>query len=175
MRSILDGVALILFLVFIVVPIVELYVIVQVADLIGVLETIALLIGVAILGSWLLKRQGTAAWSRFRLAMAEGRIPTEEISDGAMIMFGGALLLTPGFVTDILGFILLFPPTRATVKLATRRGMARWVQKRTGTRGPYEARVIRVERDPRRSSRPSGSAPSGERPAALEGDSPDKG
>ena len=165
---------LLLFVIFIVVPIVELYVIVQVADVIGVLETIALLIGVAILGSWLLKRQGMAAWSRFQATMAEGRIPTDEISDGALIMFGGALLLTPGFITDILGFFLLFPPTRAAVKVAVRGTVKRRVQKRTGTRGIYDARVIKVERDAT-SSRPPDSAPSEARPAALEDDSPDRG
>jgi UPF0716 protein FxsA len=168
-------VALVLFFIFIVVPIVELYVIVQVADVIGVLETIALLIVVAILGSWLLKRQGMAAWSRFRLAMAEGRVPTEEITDGMMIMFGGALLLTPGFVSDALGFVLLFPPTRAVVKAASRRTIKRWVLRRTGTSGIYAARVIRVERDAKKSERPPGSAPSDKHPAALEDDSPDKG
>ena len=170
---------LLLFVIFIVVPIVELYVIVQVADVIGVLETIALLIIVAILGSWLLKKQGVAAWSRLQAALASGRIPTDEISDGALIMFGGALLLTPGFVTDILGFFLLFPPTRAAVKAMGRRTLRNRILKRTGTAGVYDARVIKVERNatsPTRPSDPSSDpSPSGSHPAALEDDSPDRG
>ena len=165
---------LLLFVIFIVVPIVELYVIVQVADVIGALETIALLIAVGILGSWLLKKQGTAAWSRLQAALAAGRLPTDEISDGALIMFGGALLLTPGFVTDILGFLLLFPPTRAAVKTMGRRSLRHRIQKRTGTTGIYDARVIKVERSSTGSERPADPAPSEARPAALEDDSPDK-
>jgi UPF0716 protein FxsA len=168
-------VGLLLFVIFIIVPIVELYVIVQVADVIGTLETIALLIAVGILGSWLLKKQGTAAWSRLQAALAGGRVPTDEISDGALIMFGGALLLTPGFVTDIIGFLLLFPPTRAAVKAMGRRSLRHRIQKRTGTTGIYDARVIRVERNATTSSSPSGSAPPEARPAALEDDSPDRG
>lgn len=166
---------LLLFVIFIVVPVVELYVIVQVADVIGVLETIVLLIAVGILGSWLVKKQGMAAWSRLQATMAAGRIPTNEISDGALIMFGGALLLTPGFVTDILGLFLLFPPTRALVKTAASGAIKRRVQRRTGTRGIYDARVIKVDRDATSSSRSPDSAPSGSRPAALEDDSPDRG
>lgn len=165
---------LFLFVIFIIVPIIELYVIVQVAGLIGVPETIVLLIAEAFLGSWLVKRQGMAAWSRFRSRLGQGRVPTDEISDGMMIMFGGALLLTPGFVTDILGFILLFPPTRSVVKKAARKSLMRRVARRTGVSGVYEARVVGVERDATRSSRRPAPSPSGEHPAALEDDSPDK-
>jgi UPF0716 protein FxsA len=168
-------VAPLLFFIFIVVPIAELYVIVQVAEVIGVLETIVLLVAVAILGSWLLKREGMAAWTRFRTALTRGRVPADEISDGALIMFGGALLLTPGFLTDILGFILLFPPTRAGVKAASRRSVKRWMKKRAGSSGIYDARVVRVERDPMRPVRPSDRAPSEGHPEALEDDSPDRG
>lgn len=166
--------ALLLFVVFIIVPLAELYVIVQVAGSIGALETIALLIAVAILGSWLMKRQGAAAWSRFRLSLERGRVPTDEISDGALIMFGGALLLTPGFLTDILALVLLVPPSRAAVKAASRRRIKRWAEKRAGIRGTTEARVVRVERDPTRRSSPD-PAPSDEHPAALEDDSRDRG
>lgn len=166
---------LLLVVVFIIVPIVELFVIVQVAGLIGVLETIGLLILVALLGSWLVKQQGTAAWSRFRSALSQGRVPADEISDGAMIMFGGALLLTPGFVTDILGLSLLFPPSRAVVKRASRRAMARWVKKRTGHSGLYDARVVRVDRDAASPTTPRPSAPSDTHPEALGDDSPDRG
>jgi UPF0716 protein FxsA len=107
---------LLLVLLFIVVPIVELFVIIQVGEAIGVLPTIALLIADSVLGSMLMRSQGRAAWRRFNGALAEGRIPHREVLDGALVIFGGALLLTPGFVTDILGLVLLLPPTRALVR-----------------------------------------------------------
>jgi len=101
---------------FIVVPIVELYVIIQVGSLIGVWPTIALLLADAILGSMLLRHQGRGAWRRFNAALAERRFPGKEVADGLLIAIGGTLLLTPGFVTDILGAIFLIPPTRAIVR-----------------------------------------------------------
>ncbi len=105
-----------LVLLFIVVPIVELFVIIQVGGAIGVLPTIALLLLDSILGSVLMRSQGRAAWRSFQAATAAGRPPAREAIDGALVIFGGALLLTPGFVTDVLGFALLFPPTRALVR-----------------------------------------------------------
>src|SRR3954471_9129410 len=105
-----------LIVLFIVVPIVELFVIIQVGEAIGVLPTIALLIADSVLGSMLMRSQGRTAWRRFNAALAEGRMPHREVLDGALVIFGGALLLTPGFLTDILGAILLLPPTRALVR-----------------------------------------------------------
>jgi UPF0716 protein FxsA len=101
---------------FIVVPIVELYVIIQIGSLIGVWPTIALLLADAVLGSLLLRHQGRGAWRRFNAALAERRFPGREVADGLLIAVGGTLLLTPGFVTDILGAIFLIPPTRALVR-----------------------------------------------------------
>lgn len=101
---------------FIVVPIVELYVIIQVGEVIGVLPTLALLLADALLGSLLLRHQGRGAWRRFNQAIAERRFPGREVADGVMIAVGGTLLLTPGFVTDIFGLLLLIPPTRALVR-----------------------------------------------------------
>jgi UPF0716 protein FxsA len=101
---------------FIVVPIIELYVIIQIGSLIGVWPTIALLLADAVLGSLLLRHQGRGAWRRFNAALAERRFPGREVADGLLIAIGGTLLLTPGFVTDILGAILLIPPTRALVR-----------------------------------------------------------
>jgi UPF0716 protein FxsA len=101
---------------FIVVPIVELYVIIQIGSWIGVLPTIALLLADALLGSLLLRHQGRGAWRRFNAALAERRFPGREVADGLLIAIGGTLLLTPGFVTDIVGLILLIPPTRAIVR-----------------------------------------------------------
>ena len=105
---------------FIVVPIVELYVIIQIGSLIGVLPTLALLLADALLGSLLLRHQGRGAWRRFNAAIAERRFPGREVADGLMIAIGGTLLLTPGFVTDIFGLILLVPPTRAIVRRVLR-------------------------------------------------------
>ncbi len=101
---------------FIVVPIVELYVIIQIGSWIGVVPTIALLLADALLGSLLLRHQGRGAWRRFNAALAERRFPGREVADGLLIAIGGTLLLTPGFVTDIFGLILLIPPTRAIVR-----------------------------------------------------------
>ncbi|MCW2999438.1 MAG: FxsA family protein [Solirubrobacterales bacterium] len=111
-----------LLLALIVVPLVELYVIIQVGQAIGVLWTIALLLADSILGGMLMRSQGRRAWRRFTGAMAEGRMPAGEVLDGVLVIFGGAFLLTPGFVTDLFGIALLAPPTRALIrKLVLRR------------------------------------------------------
>jgi UPF0716 protein FxsA len=110
-----------LVLIFIVVPLVELYVIIQVGQAIGLVPTLALLLADAVLGSILLRHQGRAAWIRFNRALAEGRLPHKEVFDGVLVIMGGALLLTPGFLTDILGLILLIPPTRALVRAVSAR------------------------------------------------------
>ena len=102
-----------LILLFIVVPIAEIYVIIQVGQAIGALWTIALLIADSILGSMLMRSQGRAAWRRFNAAIAAGRPPAREAFDGALVILGGAFLLAPGFITDVLGLSLLLPPTRA--------------------------------------------------------------
>jgi UPF0716 protein FxsA len=122
-----------LVILFIVVPIAELYVIIQVGEAIGALPTIALLIADSVLGSLLMRTQGRSAWRRFNMALAEGRIPHREVLDGALVIFGGALLLTPGFLTDILGAILLLPPTRALVRgVVARRILPRVVMSSFG-------------------------------------------
>src|ERR671921_2346451 len=107
---------LLLVLLFIVVPIAELYVIIQVGQEIGALPTIAILIAVSVLGSMLLRSQGRGVWRRFNEGIAAGRPPAREVLDGVLVIFGGALLLTPGFLTDVLGILLLLPPTRAAVR-----------------------------------------------------------
>ncbi|HEX6602833.1 MAG TPA: FxsA family protein [Solirubrobacterales bacterium] len=112
---------LLLVILFIVVPILELYVIIQVGQLIGVLPTLALLLADALLGSWLLKHEGRGAWRRFNEALAARRFPGREVADGVLIIIGGTLLLTPGFVTDIFGLFLLLPPTRAIARRVLKR------------------------------------------------------
>ncbi len=106
----------ILFLVFVILPIAELYVIIQVGGAIGIVPTLLLLLADGFLGAYLTRTQGRTAWRRFNEAIAAGRVPAKETYDGAAIIFGGALLLSPGFITDILGIILLIPPTRAIMR-----------------------------------------------------------
>ncbi len=105
-----------LVLLFIVMPIVELAVIIQVGQELGVVPTIGLLLLVSVVGSWLVKREGLGVWRRFRQQMEAGRVPGREVADGVMIMLAGALLLSPGFVTDAVGVLLLLPPVRAAVR-----------------------------------------------------------
>src|SRR5919206_1806899 len=115
---------LVLVLLFVVVPIVELFVIIQVGEAIGVLPTIALLVADSVLGSMLMRSQGRAAWRRFNAAVAEGRVPHREVLDGVLVIFGGALLLTPGFITDVFGVLFLLPPTRALARRLLARRLA---------------------------------------------------
>jgi UPF0716 protein FxsA len=120
---------------FIVVPIVEIYVIIQVGQAIGALWTIALLVADSVLGSILMRSQGRAAWRRFNDAIAATRVPAREVLDGILVIFGGALLLTPGFVTDVLGLAFLLPPTRALIRrVLVRRVVPRVVVSRPGAR-----------------------------------------
>src|SRR3954454_24671392 len=132
-----------LVLLFIVVPIAELAVIIQVGEAIGVWWTIALLIADSVLGSLLMRHQGRATWRRFTTSMRSGRVPAREVLDGALVLFGGALLLTPGFLSDILGALMLLPPTRAVIRrVLVRRYGQRLVVSMTsrapGPRGPAD-------------------------------------
>jgi UPF0716 protein FxsA len=110
-----------LVLLFIVVPIAELYVIIKVGELIGLWPTLALLLADAVLGSMLLRHQGRNAWRRFNEAIAARRFPGREVADGVLIVIGGTLLLTPGFISDVVGLFLLVPPTRAIARRMLRR------------------------------------------------------
>ena len=105
-----------LLVIFIVVPLAELYVIFKVGEAIGYPLTILILAADSIIGSLLLKSQGRAVWRRFSETMAAGRVPHREVLDGVMVIFGGAFLITPGFLTDVLGLLLLLPPTRALAR-----------------------------------------------------------
>lgn len=117
---------LILFVLFIVVPFAELAVLIKVGSVIGVVPTLAILILVSVLGATLVKREGVGVWTRFRSRIEAGQVPGKELVDGALILFAGALLLTPGFLTDVLGLLLLLPPFRALIRGAS----AGWLTKR---------------------------------------------
>ncbi len=159
---------LLLIVLFILVPIAELYVIIQVGQAIGAAATIALLIADSLLGSWLLRHHGRRAWARFTETIAAGRVPTNEVADGAMILFGGTLMLTPGFLSDILGMLLLLPPTRALLRPVLLRrfrvtgttgapgpGAPRWPGAGRRTRPPaYDVDGTVVEDDPGRGALP---------------------
>jgi UPF0716 protein FxsA len=101
---------------FILVPLAELYVILKVGDAIGAIWTILLLAADSVLGSLLLRAQGRSVWRRFNTALAEGKMPHREVIDGVLVVFGGAFLITPGFITDVVGLVLLIPPTRSLVR-----------------------------------------------------------
>ena len=158
-------IGILLLLAFLVVPVVELAVIIQVDRLIGLLPTLALLIGMSIAGAWLVRREGTKAWRRFRDALNEARVPTSEVVDGALVLLGGALMLTPGFVTDIVGLLLVLPGSRTLANRAVRARGRAWT--RTGrvrvfgagppgpARRPEESIDVEVV-DVERSDRPKG-------------------
>ena len=115
---------LLLALAFVIVPIAELAVIVTVADAIGVWDTIGLLIVVSLAGAWLTKREGLGVLSRIRVALDRGQMPSREVANGFLVLLAGALLLTPGFLTDGLGLLLLLPPSRAAVRRLLLRALA---------------------------------------------------
>lgn len=110
---------------FLVVPVVEIYLIVQVGQLIGPLPTALLLLGESLLGAWLVKREGRRAWRTLQVALGSLRPPGRELLDGALLLIGGTLLLTPGFLTDVLGFFLVLPVTRPLARRALLRLLSR--------------------------------------------------
>jgi UPF0716 protein FxsA len=121
-------------------PVAELFVAIQVAHAIGVVATIVLLIAGWPLGTWALRRQGAAAWRRLGLALAERRTPAREVVDGALVLVGGVLLMVPGFITDVLGILLLLPPSRALTRpLLVRNLQSRIVLRATQFSRPTSA------------------------------------
>ena len=121
------GVALVLALLL--TPLVEIYLIIQVGQAIGAWQTVALLVAESILGAWLVKSQGRRAWEALRRAVTLGGLPGRELADAALVVVGGTLLLTPGFLTDVVGFFCLLPLTRP----AARRVLS-WLARRRAVR-----------------------------------------
>ena len=115
----------VLVLLFLIVPLAELYVIIQVGQAVGALNTIALLVVISAVGAWLAKREGLSVWRRFQRQVESGAVPGKEIADGVMILFAAALLMSPGFLTDLLAIALLLPPVRAGVRAVVLRRAAR--------------------------------------------------
>lgn len=113
------------FLAFLVVPLVEIWVLIQVGQVIGPWWTILLLIADSIFGAWLIKREGARAWRALNAAVGSGRMPARELADGALVLIGGTLMLTPGFVTDAVGVLLILPVTRPFFRRVLAAAIAR--------------------------------------------------
>jgi UPF0716 protein FxsA len=130
---------LILVVAFIAVPLAEIYLIIQVGQVIGPWWTIAVLIAISILGSWLVRREGRRTWRALTGALATGRIPDREVLDAGMVLVGGALMLTPGFLTDVVGLFVMLPATRPMARRvlvwALGRQLNRQMQHRWGPSG----------------------------------------
>ncbi|MDQ1534095.1 MAG: protein FxsA [Actinomycetota bacterium] len=127
----------------IVVPMVEIYVIIQVGHAIGAVDTLGLLILLSVFGAWLTKHAGFVVLSRLRAQLDAGRTPTRELIDGVLVLAAGVLIVIPGFVTDAIGLLVLFPPTRAVLRAFLRRRFELRVlgrpggPGRPGPQGPY--------------------------------------
>ena len=133
-----------LFLIFLLVPVLEIYLLIEIGSLIGAVWTVTAVVGTAALGAVLVRRQGLAALARFRSATQAGELPAVTIIEGLALLVAGALLLTPGFFTDLVGFLLLTPPLRQFL-------VRRWLAGRVVT--------------------PVGGTPSGRAPGVLDGES----
>ncbi|WP_438010218.1 FxsA family protein [Sorangium sp. So ce321] len=116
-----------LILLFSVVPIVELWLLLSIGDVIGFWPTVAIALGTAVLGAALGKREGLKVLAAWRGAMTEGRIPDEGLTGGLLVLLGAALLITPGVLTDVAGLLLLFPPTRRRIAAVVRERLERRV------------------------------------------------
>jgi len=114
----------IIFLLFVAVPIIEIALLIQVGSFIGTVPTIAIVILTAILGTWLLRQQGLATYAKVQHRLQSGEMPATQIVEGLLLLVGGALLLTPGFVTDAIGFSTLIP--------FSRHWLAKWLTRRSG-------------------------------------------
>jgi UPF0716 protein FxsA len=139
----------VLALLFIVVPVLEIYLLIQVGQTIGAWWTVLLLVAAGLLGSWLVKREGSRAWRALADALAAGRMPARELADGALILIGGTLLLTPGFLSDLAGAFCILPFTRPLARRVLTRVVSRRLtgavstsySARTAQWGPATART----------------------------------
>lgn len=141
-------------LLFLLLPIAEIYVIIQVGQVIGPWWTVLLLVAVTVAGAWLVRREGRRAWEELRVALRTGRLPARELADAALVLVGGSLLITPGFITDVFGLFLVLPMTRPIARRALAVGIAWWARRRQGrirvihVGGPTMADAPRYRSDP---------------------------
>jgi UPF0716 protein FxsA len=119
---------------FLVVPIAEIAVIIEVGRAIGGWETLVLLVAESLLGGWIVRREGLRAWRALRQTFAQGMLPTRELLDASLVLVGGTLLLTPGFLSDVVGFFFVLPPTRPIARRVTLALLRRRVARRTTRR-----------------------------------------
>jgi UPF0716 protein FxsA len=152
-------VVLFLVVLFIVIPLVEIAVIIQVGDWLGLVNTIGLLILVSVVGAWLVKHQGLGVLRRIGEQRQAGQVPAAAVFDGALILLAGALLLFPGFVTDVFGLLLLLPPVRAGVRAFLRRRYMRRVQMVRSVRTATWSQARRPPEPPYTSPEPPRSLP----------------
>jgi UPF0716 protein FxsA len=124
-----------LFILFTVVPVIEIYLIIKTGQFIGPLPTVLLLLALSFAGAWLVRAQGFQTMRGIQSELASGRLPAAQLMDGAMILVGGTLLLTPGFFTDLLAIFFLIPLTRDMIK----KLVGAWLQNRLAT-GTYVIR-----------------------------------
>ncbi len=117
-----------LFLLFTVLPFVELYLLIRIGTVVGTLPTLGFVIGIGIAGAVLARSQGRRVLSELRLALAEGRMPAEAVLSGVLILIGGVLLITPGVITDFVGLLLLFPPSRRLLMTLAQRQLEARIQ-----------------------------------------------
>jgi len=120
-----------LFLIFLIVPVIEIYLLIKVGSLIGALPTVALLLAISLTGAYLVRSQGFRIFTQVREELAQGRLPAAQLLDGALVLLGSVLLLTPGFFTDFLGIFFLIPATRRLIKL----WLGLWLQARLARGG----------------------------------------
>ncbi|MEV0587257.1 FxsA family protein [Nonomuraea sp. NPDC050310] len=152
---------LLLFLAFLVVPVLEIWLLIQVGSVIGGWPTVALLIADSLLGAWLVRREGRKAWRNLQGALGSGRMPDRELADGGLILVGGALLLTPGFLTDVLGFLCILPFTRPMMRRVAGWFFARRVKAMTAA-SPYANLGFRLDPDARPQPQPGSKVVHGE-------------
>ena len=119
------GTSLVMVALFVGVPLLEIYVLIQIGQVIGAWWTILLLIVSSVIGTWLVRREGGRAWQALTTALQTGRMPHRELADGALILIGGTLMLTPGFVSDAVGVLLILPLTRPVARGLLARAVAR--------------------------------------------------
>ena len=153
--------AWVLVVAFVVVPLVEIYVLVQVGQVIGAWWTILLLVADSILGGWLVRREGAKAWAALRSAVSTGVMPARELTDAALVLVAGTLMLTPGFVLDLVGLFLVLPVTRPIARRALTAVVARRLPAFTTPGGPgrYAAQARNARRP---ETGPEGSVVRGE-------------
>jgi len=141
---------------FILIPLIELVLLMKLAEVTSIPTTIAVVIVTGVIGSYLARREGLATLGRFQQALSEGRVPSREIQDGLMIVFAAALLLTPGLLTDVVGFALLIPAGRELVRRTLlKRYMGRFKVQVSGAgfgSQPRGSRTIDVEAVERKSN-----------------------